>query len=120
MELSKNQKEIIENNPVFVGSSDFNSHPNITIVDGVKVNDAGFIVVMNVQMKTCKDNLTKNPMCCLAIYNSKSGLGLKIFGSVEYKEAGEDFDKAKLQQKDSDFQPKGVFLIKPKFVIDIK
>jgi len=64
MKISEDIKKFIEDNPVFIGSATKEGLPNITIIDGAKFLDNQRILIVDVQMTSCRDNLIANPSCC--------------------------------------------------------
>ena len=117
--ISEETKKLIEGSPVYIGSS-FNELPNITVVDGVTVLEDGKILLCDVYMTSCKENLVNNPNVCLVVYDDNLGFGYKIFGKVEYFDNGKELEMAQNALKDQALKAKGAFIVEAGKVIEIK
>jgi len=111
MKISEDIKKFIEDNPVFIGSATKEGLPNITIIDGAKFLDNQRILIVDVQMTSCRDNLIANPSCCLSIYNQAMGIGYKTFGKANYLTEGEEFEMAQRNFKNQNLKAKGAIVV---------
>lgn len=112
MRIPQEARSIIENNPLFIGSSSKSGKPNVTIVDGCMVISDETVLIFDVFMTTCKEYLLSNFQCCLLSYSKSQGIGYKIFGEAKYLTEGKEMSLAQRVLKDQGLKAKGVILVK--------
>lgn len=111
MKIPQEAQNIIENNPLYVGSCSKDGKPNVTIVDGCMILSTEKVLFFDVFMTTCKEYLESNPKCCLLSYSKASGFGYKIFGTAKYLSSGKEVDMAKSILKDQGLKAKGAIVV---------
>jgi predicted pyridoxine 5'-phosphate oxidase superfamily flavin-nucleotide-binding protein len=86
MEIKKEVKDLIEQNPVAFATVN-SSKPNVIGVAYVKVVSKNQVIITDNYMKQTKNNLEKNSNVCLAVWD-KDWNGFKLVGNAEYLSSG--------------------------------
>jgi len=116
--IDEKAKQIIENNPVAVGTVR-DDLPNVIAVAYVKVVGLDKIVITDNYMQHTKKNLEENPNVCLAVWD-KDWRGYKIIGKAEYHASDKWFDFIKTMPENKDCPAKGAILIKVSNISELK
>lgn len=120
--INLNEKEIrdlIENNPVALGTICEDNTPNVIAVSCAKVVSENEIIVTDNFMKQTRENILDNPTVCLAVWN-KDEEGLKLIGKAEYHKDGKWRDFVKNMPENEGMAAKGAILIKVKKLIKLR
>lgn len=88
VEITKEVKRTIEENPVALSTVDKENSPNVIAVAYVKVVSDNQILITDNYMKQTKENLENNDKVCLVVWN-KDLNGYKLIGTAEYFSEGE-------------------------------
>lgn len=116
----KDKKEFIENNLVFIGTATKEGLPNVTVVDRPILLDDNRILIADVMMASCKENLISNHNCSLMVFDFKKNVGLKIFGKAEYFTIGSEFEKVQEKLKGTEYKAQGAFAIRAEKIVEVE
>lgn len=119
IKIDSKTKNLIQNNPAALASSDLRGRVNISVVAYLKVVAGNKILITDNFMAQTKNNILKNPTACLAVWN-KNWQGLKIFGKTKYYKDGEWYNFAKKMKENKNMPTKGVIVLSPTKIIDLK
>jgi predicted pyridoxine 5'-phosphate oxidase superfamily flavin-nucleotide-binding protein len=81
--ISLQDKKLIESNPVAFATVDEFGNPNVIGVAFVKVVSKNEVLITDNYMKTTKSNLERNDNVCLAVWD-KDWNGIKLIGKARY------------------------------------
>ncbi len=109
MEITKNERKIIENNLVFLSSSSKKGVCHVIVCADAKVIDNKILITDN-YMKTTKKNLLENKYVSLCVGSENSGF-LYISGKADYKTSGKYFSFIKGLKENKGFPCKGFLII---------
>ncbi len=108
--ISKEAKNLIENNPIAI-STCLNNEPNISTAAFVKViDDDKLLITDNFMEKTIK-NIIKNKKVSIIVWD-EDFVGYKIIGEAEYFTEGDWVDFVKKMPENKEFLAKGAILVK--------
>ena len=119
MKIPEDAKEISEGGIVSFATS-LKSQANVTLLgSGVILNKDEYLLV-DCEMRLARENILKNPNCCLIVYNYKKKIGWKIFGKGKYFDKGEYPEIAKKHVEDEPYKAKGAIVVKIKNIFKTK
>ena len=118
MTIPKQAVNLLEKGEIYLATSNQNQ-PNVTITESGKVIAKDKLLIADVAMTLAKDNIIKNPNCCIAVYDNKMHIGYKAFGSAQYSNDKKYLDIAKKRLGNGPYEAKGavVITIKNIFII---
>lgn len=103
-------KDFLGRNPAYLATTDLNGRPNLTIVRAKVLNDRELLIA-DVQMEKCRNNLLLNPNCCLVSYKEDERIGLKIVGKAKYYNSGSYFEEAQELAKKRNYEAVGALVV---------
>jgi len=117
---TKKLRKYIKDNLVFIGTSTKDGLPNITVVDRPLLLDDGRILVADVMMTCCRENLLSNPSCSMVVFDYKDNTGLKFFGKANYFTSGQEIDLIQKKLEGSGYEARGAFAVTVEKIVEIK
>lgn len=111
MEIPEEAKKLLEEDPIYLATTD-GLWPNVTITQSGVVLSGDELLICDCEMRQAKENILKNPNCCIEVYNEKSHTAYKAFGKAVYCTENEKLDIAKNKLEGEPFKPKGAIIIK--------
>lgn len=117
--ISKNIKKIIEENPVAFATVNKNDKPNVIAVAFVKVISRNQVLITDVAMEQTRNNLKENNNICLAVWN-KNWKGYKLVGKANYFSAGKWKKFVEKIPENKDEKPKGAIMVTISKIIPLK
>jgi len=112
-------KEIIENNPVVLATSDRFNRPNVIPVAYVKVIGENKLLITDNFMRKTKENLKKNNNVCLAVWD-KNWQGYKLIGKAKYFSSGKWKKVVAEMKENKGLSAKGAILVSISKLIKLK
>ncbi len=111
MEIPEEAKTLLAKGDVYFATTD-GLWPNITITASGVVISEDELLISDCAMTKAKENILKNPNCCIEAYDPKIEVGYKAFGKATYHSEKEKVDIAKKRLEGEPFEPKGAVIIK--------
>ena len=111
--LTEQQKELLENNAVALCTVDENNNPHCIAVGFVKTFSDKILVTDNYMAKT-RNNIARNPHVALAVWNKSWAdecYGYEFTGTAEYFSKGRWYDEVKRIPENKEEPCKGAILI---------
>lgn len=85
--IDAKMKKVVEGNPMALATVNPDGTPNVIAVAYARVVEGNKIVVTDNYMRRTKENVERNPSCCLAVWDRKWN-GYKISGKAQYFSSG--------------------------------
>lgn len=83
VEIIKEIKKLVEENPVAFATADASGKPNVIGVAYVRVVSRNQVLITDNYMKLTRENIGKNNSVCLAVWD-KDWKGYKLVGKAKY------------------------------------
>lgn len=87
-------KELIDNNPMHIATTNKDNNPNLAVASDVKVIDTNKIIISVNEMIHTQENIKYNSNVVLTTFNTEFK-GLRLFGIAHYFENGEYYELCK-------------------------
>ncbi len=117
--ISKDAKKVIEENPVAFATVDSMGRPNVIGVAFVKVISRNQLLITDNYMRQTKENLRKNKNVCLAVWDKKWN-GYKLIGKARYYTNGKWKKFVETMPENKTLAAKGAILITASNIIHLK
>lgn len=119
MEIPEEAKKLFEKNEIYLGTTD-GMWPNVTVTQSGVISSDDEVLICDCAMTQAKENILKNPNCCIEVYDKESEVGYKSFGKATYRTDKAMMEIANKKLEGEPFKPKGVVVIKIEKIFKIE
>ncbi len=116
--FTKQQKELIESNPIALSTVNKDGSPNVIAIACAEVVSANQILITDNFMQQTVENLKVDNRVCLAVWN-KDWQGIKLIGTVDYLTEGKWARYVKKMKDNKGLPAKGAILFTTSKVIKL-
>lgn len=118
IEISPEIKDLVENEPVVIATSDAQGKPNAIPVACVKVVSKNQLLITDNYRVQTRENLKDNKNICLAVWNSEGSY--KFIGTAECFDKGEWKSIVKKMPENEGLPSKGAILVEINQIIELR
>jgi predicted pyridoxine 5'-phosphate oxidase superfamily flavin-nucleotide-binding protein len=109
MEISEQQKRMIETLPLGISTINEDGSPNLIVVLEARVISSNEILITDNYMKQTVSNIVKDNRIVLGVWTNKEGF--KFIGRAEYHQSGKWLDYVKSMPENTNEPAKGAILV---------